>query len=99
MFISLFPAGETSVSSKASESLLNNNRHLVEFILNHTSGRWGRIAENERRVIEKAVEKGGRILSRYTIEDGTVIVVMTDVDKNHGKENKTAIMLADEFGK
>lgn len=98
MLISLFSAGETTVTPRASESLLRNNRHQIEFILHHISGKWGNVTDEEKNRNDKAVDNGGRILSRYQLEDSTIIVVITEAENSQGQRIETAIILLDELG-
>lgn len=47
-------------------------------IARHQRGDWGNLDAHDRRVNDRAVKTGGRLLSSYEAPDGTTIWVITD---------------------
>ena len=55
---------------------------IVPFLLRHISGDWGDLDEDDRRANEHALFHGLRLLSAYTLSDGTTIWVITEADRS-----------------
>jgi hypothetical protein len=63
-----------------------------EFLSRHASGDWGDRSEEDRRENEFSLEHGFRILSVYTLRNGTVIWIITEADRS-----STTILLPHEY--
>ena len=64
----------------------------LEFISQHVAGDWGELDEQNRRENELSVKEGFRILSAYTLSDGTKIWIITEADRS-----ATTILLPEEY--
>ena len=58
----------------------------------HVLGDWGDINQEDKKTNDLAVEMGERILSGYTLPDGTKVWVITESDRS-----ATTILLPDEY--
>src|SRR5579872_5323300 len=52
------------------------------FISRHVAGDWGELDEEDRRENELSGKEGFRILSAYTLSDGTKIWIITEADRS-----------------
>ena len=55
-------------------------------------GDWGEVDEHDRRENELSLEHGWRILSAYTLSNGTKIWIITEADRS-----STTILLPEEY--
>ena len=62
------------------------------FIKRHITGDWGELDEEDRRENELSVARGFRLLSSYTLSDGTKIWVITEADRS-----STTLLLPSEY--
>ena len=58
----------------------------------HMHGDWGELDEFDREQNERAVDHGGRLLSRYSTQSGTVFWIITEHDRS-----VTTILLPAEY--
>jgi len=86
-----FPLGQLVATPGAAEAFTRNNQEPTEFLRRHWRGDWGEldkdVAENEF-----SLQNGFRLLSRYTLTDGTVIWIITEADRS-----VTTILLPSEY--
>ncbi len=64
----------------------------LRLLARHAVGDWGDITEEDRRENERAVAAGCRLLSAYTLRDGTRIWIITEADRS-----STTILLPGEY--
>jgi hypothetical protein len=57
----------------------------------HESGDWGEVSEEDRKENDLSVEEGFRILSIYSLKDGTKILILTEDDRS-----VTTLLLPDD---
>jgi hypothetical protein len=62
------------------------------FLRRHVSGDWGELDSEDRAENERSVASCLRLLSVYTLSDGTRIWVITEADRS-----STCILLPDEY--
>ena len=62
------------------------------FIKRHITGDWGELDEEDRRENELSVAHGFRLLSSYTLSNGTKIWVITEADRS-----STTLLLPSEY--
>lgn len=58
----------------------------------HVQGDWGDLGEQDRQENERALTAGTRLLSAYTLEDGTKIWIITEADRS-----ATTLLLPEEY--
>src|ERR1019366_5085438 len=56
--------------------------NVIAALFRHTSGDWGDVDEFDWKENDRAVEEGGRVLSSYHTEDGTVFWLITEADRS-----------------
>jgi hypothetical protein len=88
--ISRLRMGELVVTRRAMETLTSND--IVRSLTRHLSGDWGELDEHDWIVNEDAMEFGGRVMSRYSSENGTVFWIATECDRS-----ATTIFLPEEY--
>ena len=51
-------------------------------LVRHMDGDWGDLVESDREQNDKAVDNGGRLMSRYSTRSGTVFWIITEYDRS-----------------
>ena len=82
--------GQLVVTRGAMESLTTND--ILRSLTRHLSEDWGELDEHDWIVNEDAMELGGRVMSRYFSEKGTVFWIATECDGS-----ATTIFLPGEY--
>ena len=54
----------------------------LAFLFRHLAGDWGALDEDDRRENELSVREGFRILSAYTLSNGTKIWLIAEADRS-----------------
>ena len=73
-----FLLGKVYVTPAAVEALIRNEEELIHLLKRHQVGDYGaEMCYDDRVVNEESIKRGGRILSSYTLADGTVLWVIT----------------------
>ena len=74
-----FFLGRVFLTPAATEALIRNDEELLHLLKRHREGDYGaEMAYDDRVVNEESIKRGGRVLSHYTLRDGTVLSVMTE---------------------
>ena len=87
-----FPLGQVVSTPGALDALANADEDSWEFLTRHASGDWGDLGEEDRRENERSLKDGCRLLSAYTLSNGTSIWIITEADRS-----STCILLPDEY--
>lgn len=87
-----FPLGQIVATPGALAAFERNGQQPIEFLTRHVTGDWGDLDEEDKRANDHAVENGARILSAYTLTDGTKVWVITEADRA-----STAMLLPEEY--
>ena len=87
-----FPLGQIVATPGALAAFERNGQQPIEFLHRHAAGDWGEVCEEDKRANDHAVENGARILSAYTLTDGTKVWVITEADRA-----STAMLLPEEY--
>lgn len=66
--------------------------NALELIRLHASGDWGTVSESDKQANEFALVNGSRLLSAYTLADGTRVWIITEADRS-----ATTILLPEEY--
>lgn len=91
----LFPLGQV-VATRGFQALCeehhaNMREAGIEFLLDHSLGKWGELCDDDIYANQEALRHGGRMLSRYRFH-GTPLYVITEADRS-----VTTILLCDEY--
>lgn len=62
------------------------------FLQRHVMGDWGDVDEHDRQENELSLQNGWRILSAYTLSNGTKIWIITEADRS-----ATTFLLPEEY--
>ena len=62
------------------------------FLKRHVTGDWGELDEEDRRENEESIVHGLRLLSAYTLSNGTRIWIITEADRS-----ATTLLLPSEY--
>jgi hypothetical protein len=87
-----FPLGQTVATRGALAACNAADQAPLEFFLRHVSGDWGDTDAADQQSNEEAIKDGDRILSVYSLRDGTRIYVITEADRS-----ATTILLPEEY--
>jgi hypothetical protein len=90
--MSKFPLGRVVATPGALEALREAGEEPMMYLMRHQSGDWGDVPEEDAKENEFSVENGFRILSAYTLKDGTKIWVITEADRS-----STCLLLPFEY--
>lgn len=87
-----FPLGQVVSTPGVLDALARADQDPWVFIGRHMNGDWGEVDEHDRRENEISLREGCRILSAYTLSDGTKIWIITEADRS-----VTTILLPEEY--
>jgi hypothetical protein len=87
-----FPPGRIVATPGALAALEEAGASPGIFIKRHVTGDWGDVDENDRRENEHSLVQGCRVLSAYTLSNGTRLWVITEADRS-----ATTILLPWEY--
>lgn len=93
-----FDLGPVVATPGALEAFARNNSNGLEYLKRHANGDWGEVCDEDKALNNQALEDGSRILSAYTLSDGTKIWIITDaeIDEQHHRQ-ATTLLLPDEY--
>jgi hypothetical protein len=86
-----FSLGIIVGTTAAVAALERNNQLPTAFLERHESGDWGEVSEEAKKENDLSVEEGFRILSVYSLKDGTKIWILTEDDRS-----VTTLLLPDD---
>jgi hypothetical protein len=84
--------GQIVATPGALDALEQSGESAGTLIKRHLSGDWGELDEHDRAENEFSVEQGFRLLSAYTLSNGTRIWVITEADRS-----ATTLLLPSEY--
>jgi hypothetical protein len=87
-----FKLGQVVVTAGAIDAFLRNRTDHRPFVKRHQSGDWGDIAADDVRENVCALVQGLQIMSAYTLQDGTRLLVITEGDRS-----ATTVLLPQEY--
>ena len=87
-----FNPGEVVITPSALAAFFRNRAEPQEYLDRHLRGDWGDLDAHDQRVNEHALVNGLRLLSAYTLSDGTRIYVITESDRS-----VTTFLTVDEY--
>ncbi len=89
---SKFPLGQLVATPGALAALQANQQNPVEFVQRHALGDWGEVHADDWKENDFSLTHGYRLLSAYTLTDGTRIWIITEADRS-----ATTILLPSEY--
>ena len=87
-----FPLGPIVATPGALEALEGVGESPGTFLKRHVTGDWGGVDEHDRQENEFSVAHGFRLLSAYTLANGTKLWIITEADRS-----ATTILLPSEY--
>jgi hypothetical protein len=87
-----FPLGQVVATPGALAALQSTGQSPVPFLQRHSQGDWGELDPEDVQENEFALTYGLRLLSAYTLKDGTHIWIITEADRS-----VTTILLPSEY--
>jgi hypothetical protein len=87
-----FRLGQIVATPGALDALLMGGQTPAVFLRRHVAGDWGELDVEDRRENEFSVEHGFRLLSAYTLSNGTKIWIITEADRS-----STTLLLPSEY--
>ncbi|MFI5397703.1 MAG: hypothetical protein ACHQ9S_19375 [Candidatus Binatia bacterium] len=87
---SKFPLGRVVATTGAYDALTPLD--IKRGIFFHSQGDWGDVCEEDKRLNDRALIEGTRILSAYVAENGTRFWIITEADRS-----ATTVLLPEEY--
>ena len=87
-----FPLGQVVPTPGVLAAFARTGQSPHEFLGRHASGDWGNVGHHDRQENEFSLQHGLRILSAYTLADGTRIWIITEADRS-----ATPLLLPEEY--
>ena len=93
-----FDLGKIVATPGALEALGRNDEPGMALVRRHARGDWGEIDDEDQEANMKALETGARLMSAYTLDDGTKLWIITDaeIDDRHRRQ-ATTLLLPEEY--
>jgi hypothetical protein len=88
----LFSPGAIVATPAALQALKEAKEDPLLYLRRHLSGDWGELDEFDKRQNESALENDCRILSAYTLSNGTRIWIITEADRS-----STCLLLPSDY--
>ena len=88
----LFYPGRTLATPGALAALQETGADPAALLRRHCAGDWGEVSPEDARENDFSLGRELRLLSRYTLPDGTAVWVITEADRS-----ATTILLPDEY--
>ena len=92
MTIARFPLGRIVTTPGALAALEEATDNPASFLRRHLTGDWGEVDEEDCRENEFSVAQGFRLLSAYTLSNGTKLWIITEADRS-----ATTLLLPSEY--
>jgi hypothetical protein len=87
-----FHPGHIVATPGALDALSASGEDVLDYLERHLAGDWGDISPEDIRENELSLQHGWRLLSVYTLSDGTRIWIITEADRS-----STCILLPSEY--
>ncbi len=89
---SKFELGQLVATPAAMQALSRNGVDDSQYVNRHQGGDWGDVSEDDAHENEYALNQDLRILSAYTLKDGTRLWIITEGDRS-----TTTSLLPEEY--
>jgi hypothetical protein len=87
-----FGLGYIVITPGATHALGEAKQTAHEFVRRHAHHDWGEVEEADKAANDKALQRGGRLLSKYHTTHGAALYVITEADRS-----TTTILLPSEY--
>lgn len=87
-----FPLGRIGSTRGAIEAIREASHHPAEFLIRHKHGDWGELDAHDRKVSERSLRLGYRLLSSYRTRSKEQLFVITEADRS-----STVLLLPEEY--
>jgi hypothetical protein len=84
--------GQVVVTPGARRALRVAQELFLPYLLRHTRGDWGDVSVEDAAANDAACADGERLLSAYTLRDGTKLWIITEADRS-----STCLLLPEEY--
>lgn len=78
----LFPLGQVLATPGALAALAETGQSPLSFLARHHTGDWGELPPEDVAENERSLAVGARLLSAYTLSDGTRLWIITEHDRS-----------------
>lgn len=89
---SLFALGQVVATPGALAALAGLGQTPEALLARHAQGDWGDLGEEDRQENDRSLARSLRLLSSYTLPDGTALWIITEADRS-----ATTLLLPDEY--
>jgi len=86
------PLGRVVATPAALDALSATDTHPFALLRRHVTGDWGDLTPEDVEANRMALATGARVLSAYTLPDGTRVWVITEADRT-----ATTILLPEDY--
>lgn len=90
--VARFPLGQVVGTPGALAALEAAGDSPRPYLARHASGDWGELDDHDRQANNRAVHDGTRILSAYTLQNGSRLWIITEADRS-----TTTLLLPEEY--
>ena len=87
-----FELGTVVATPGALEALEKNRQTPAEFLSRHARGDWGSVCKEDAELNNQALIDGSRLLSSYSLKDGTKLWIITEADRS-----SSTLLLPEEY--
>jgi hypothetical protein len=87
-----FDLGQVVATPAAIVAIEFAHSSAIELLQRHVTGDWGDLSAEDKALNDRAIEKGERIVSAYTLADGERLYIITEWNRS-----VTTILLASEY--
>jgi hypothetical protein len=87
-----FPLGQLLATPGALQALEKAGQQPQEFLGRHANGDWGEVDSNDAKENEISLQRGFRLLSRYTTAAGESLWIIAEADRS-----ATTLLLPEEY--
>lgn len=84
--------GRILATPGALDAMASSGDDPLDFLFRHLDGDWGELSPEDIAENELSLREGFRLLSAYSLRDGSRIWVITEADRS-----ATTILLPDEY--
>ena len=84
--------GHVVATPGALQAFVASGDDVTAYLIRHMTGNWGEVDNHDRQENELSVREGFRILSAYSLSDGTKIWIITEADRS-----ATTLLLPEEY--
>ncbi len=88
----LFSPGSIVATPGVLEAFKASGDDPLAYLIRHLAGDWGDLDEHDRHENELSLREGFRLLSAYTMSDGTRFWIITEADRS-----ATVFLLPEEY--